>query len=105
MKKSELKIMLDEKKCRIEDVIPSEWIGQGSGFKTYDWENVDLDEIVYIPECAYTSESTDMELVYSKKDFIDICNGDEQLAITIHDAVDWQCPETLYDEWGYNDLE
>ena len=102
MKKSELKQILEEKEGKLEDIIPSEWIGQGYGFKAYDWEKADLDEIVYIPECAYTCEKADIEVVYSKKDFIDLCEGDEELAITLHNAVDWQCPETLYDEWGYN---
>ena len=36
---------------------------------------------------------------YTKQDFVDICNGDEAMARELFDHVDWQMPETLWDEW------
>ena len=41
MKKSELQAIFNKKNCLVEDIIPSEWIGQGYGFKVYEWENID----------------------------------------------------------------
>lgn len=36
---------------------------------------------------------------YTKQDFIDICDGNTEMARELFDHVDWQAPETLWDEW------
>lgn len=112
MKKVELITIFDEYQdsdntaFNLEDIIPSEWIGQGYGYKPdIDWNTVDLDEIIYIPECAYgDNEYDDPTSVYTKQDFLDICGNDND-AEELHSMVDWQCPETLYDELDWDDEE
>lgn len=50
-----------------------------------------------------SSEITDNPYValngYTRQDFINICDGREDLAEELFMQVDWQCPETLWDEW------
>ena len=36
---------------------------------------------------------------YTRQDFIDICDGNETMARELFDHVDWQMPETLWNEW------
>ena len=36
---------------------------------------------------------------YTKQDFIDICDGNAEMARELFIHVDWQAPETLWDEW------
>lgn len=36
---------------------------------------------------------------YTRQDFIELCDGNEKLARELYDHVDWQHPETLWDEW------
>lgn len=112
MKKTELTNMFDE--CQdsentifnLEKVIPSEWIGQGYGYKPdIDWDTVDLDEIIYIPECAYMDNDCKCDpisSVYTKQDFLDICGNDNDAEI-LYSIVDWQCPETLCDELDWDE--
>lgn len=45
---------------------------------------------------------------YTRKDLIDLCNGDELMAKELFDHLDWMAPETLWNEWceeeeQYND--
>ena len=80
---------------KLEDLFPIMDIGQGYGFKNYGaWEEIGPDEVIYIPEYSY-KEEIDIEGIYSKQDFIDLCNGDTDRAYTLFDMVDWQSPETL----------
>lgn len=84
--------------------MPQEWIGQGYGYKKYDfdWENGNPTDIIYIPEYAYYEGDDLIEVprdcAYSKQDFIGICNGDESNALYLFECVDWQFPETMYNE-------
>lgn len=36
---------------------------------------------------------------YTRKDLIDLCNGNEDMAQDLFDHLDWMSPETLLDEW------
>ena len=45
-----------------------------------------------------------MELLYTGKDFIEIC-GTEKMAERIFWFVDWQTPSAAYDEGGWDDEE
>jgi hypothetical protein len=67
--------------------------GQGSIFKSdeafYDTEHPD--RVCYIPELSDTK--------YSREDFLRMCNEQTDLAEELYEAVDWQHPETLLDEW------
>lgn len=51
---------------------------------------------------CYIPELNDIE--YSYNDFLDIALGDEKIAGILFEAVDWQSPDTLVDEW-LNDNE
>ena len=37
---------------------------------------------------------------YTRKDLIDLCDGNESLAEELFDCLDWMTPETLLDEWS-----
>ena len=94
--------------------MPVEWIGQGYGYKETEkeWNDIDDDEIIYIPEYGYNDDHTvSRNDAYTKSDFIkltsDFMNTTdktvqsediEQLAMELFDAVDWQYPESLIDE-------
>ena len=73
--------------------IKREVYGQGMIFKSdeafYDWQHPD--RVCYIPEL---SDST-----YTRNSFLAICNDQTELAEELYEAVDWQHPETLLEEW------
>lgn len=93
------------------DILPPEYeaqpIGQGEGYKIDlgIWnENFDENIVVYIPEYGYDNDGIPKEDdIYSFKDFIDICKGDREKALQLLEDVDWQSPETLYDEYDWDD--
>ena len=97
--------------------MPQNWIGQGYGYKLTEkeWNDLDDDEIIYIPEYAYdTGEETlfvDRENAYTKRDLIQLIrNCDDKfldigrqgqvnrMAKELFEAVDWQYPESLLQE-------
>lgn len=55
-----------------------------------------------IKECI-ASEIEDNTYVaiqgYTRQDFIKLCDGNEKLARELYEHVDWQHPETLWNEW------
>ena len=57
------------------------------------------DQVCYVPELSDGG--------YTRQDFMELCNGQEDFAVECFRAVDWQCPETWVDEqyredeWGY----
>ena len=102
------------------NTMPCEWIGQGYGYKSEkEWNCIDLDEIIYIPEYGYndiTQSTADRENVYSKRDFIQLIrNCDDKfldigrqgqvkrMAAELFEAVDWQFPESLLYEGFFDD--
>ena len=68
---------------------------QGLVYKNFD--NYETGEgICYVPELSDTT--------YTKKDILDICEGNERLARFIFDTIDWQSPETfLHDLYNIAD--
>lgn len=77
---------------------PYEWIGQGYGYKNENYETED--EIIYIPEYAYVDGHA--QYGYSFKDFLDICEGYRKRAEFLFQLVDWQHPESAYDEIDFD---
>lgn len=103
---------------------------QGVYYKDYGaWAN--NDGVVYIPEYGFENEeqnagelfefhakasvanqvtdnpymtTADTGVTYTKQDFLNICDGNEVWAYELFQMVDWQSPETLFDEW-LNDEE
>lgn len=114
MKKSELEMQLKTTGKELMELMPPDTTSQGYCYKTEKrWEDVEPDEVVYIPECAYSSdysmEEGDfwylMDVVYTKQDFVELCKNCSDTtqeeyctAEALLDMVDWQCPETLLDE-------
>ena len=95
---------IEEYKKHIEnDDMPRNWIGQGWGYKdlSFDWDKGNSTDIIYIPEHGYPELDLGFDEYdgYSKNDFIQICDGNETEANALFYSVDWQFPETLYDEW------
>lgn len=80
---------------------PYEWIGQGWGYKNPDYKTED--EIIYIPESAYENEHA--KYGYSFKDFLDICDGDRERAEYLFEWVDWQHPDTAYEDIIWDEEE
>ena len=98
--------------------MPREWIGQGYGYKdiSKEWEDMNPDDIIYIPEYAYEDEEdgtifVSRENAYSKNDFkriiqrldyewrdIGRCVEVNRMAKELFESVDWQFPESLANE-------
>lgn len=98
MKKQELIQELNNG-CLPIEFYPS-YIGQGYGYKAdISIDEVDEDEVVYIPEYGYDDNCPKVDYIYTKKDLLNICKGDESLLEMMWETLDWQSPETLYDEW------
>ena len=56
------------------------------------------DRVCYIPENDDT--------LYTRRDFLNICEGSEEMAGELFRNVDWQHPETLFDEyWDSGEVE
>lgn len=105
------------------NTMPYEWIGQGYGYKVTDvtWDDLNDDDIIYIPEYAYEKEDDGTTLVsrentYSKSDFIRLireldekyldigrCVQVKRMAVELFEAVDWQFPESLLYEGFFDE--
>ena len=97
------------------NTMPREWIGQGYGYKVTDtaWNDLNDDDIIYIPEYGYDKEDdgtvfVSREDAYSKNDFIQLireldekyrdigrCVQVKRMAAELFETVDWQFPESL----------
>ena len=79
-------------------IIQREWLRQGFVFKDESAFTNDPDRVCYIPELS--------DNVYTRRDFVNLCGGQEDFAQTLFHAVDWQHPETLLEDnlhdgiWG-----
>ncbi len=64
------------------------------------------DEVCYMPE--YYAEVNEKGLIvdvdiYTKADFMEICEDIKWQASALYEFVDWQHPETLYDETAWEE--
>lgn len=68
-----------------------EFFSQGWVFK--DWEAFQnrSDDPCYVPELD--------DAVYTRNDFMALCNGQEEIAEELFYEVDWQSPSTLMNDW------
>ena len=95
---------------------------QGWIYKNYDAYENHLDKVCYISEYgfddyyndifhvldSYHNKELDIESLYEEladvsggythKDILNLCNGQEEVAITVFDTIYWQYPETYIDE-------
>ena len=93
-------------KINTDGTIEKEFHVQGFVYKDFDAYTQNQEAICYVPE--FTNED-DTENVYTPQDFLYLAEelfttneyeGDPQvLADMLFESVDWQCPETLLDEW------
>lgn len=97
-----------------------EYVYQGVIYKDYDAYKSG-NGVCYIDEYGFENEEQNMnelfefaakkgvasELVdnpyfakkgYTRKDIIEVCEGDEKEADFIFETIDWQSPESIYDE-------
>lgn len=72
--------------------------GRGVIYKNWEayYDKDHPDRVCYIPELS--------DSLYTRQDFLDICNGQPEIADRIFDGVDWQSPETLLEEQWYEEL-
>ena len=76
-------------------VIERDFYRQGNIFKDEEayLDKEHPDKVCYIPELS--------DSLYTRQDFLDMCNGQEDIADRIFEAVDWQHPETyLEEQWA-----
>lgn len=83
-------------------------IGQGYGYKDYTAYVCSNDYVCYIPENCYEFNEKgvpelDIESCYTKSDFIYLSGGNENKALDLFCAVDWQHPECLIDEGFFDE--
>lgn len=77
--------------------LEKDWLMQGYVYKNPNAYFNDLDAVCYVPESS--------DILYTKQDFLDICNGQRDIADYVFGAVDWQHPETYLDElWNEKEL-
>ena len=82
---------------------------QGYVYKSNkDFDELADDEICYVPE--YYDETDENGLLkdvtaYTKLDFMELCDNIKWRAVFIYEGVDWQHPETLYDETDWEEYE
>ena len=68
-----------------------EFFGQGWIFKDWKAFHEHQNAPCYVPELSDT--------VYTREDFISLCDNQEKIAERMFDEVDWQSPSTLMYEW------
>jgi len=73
------------------EIIEREYKGQGYIFKDNEAYYTSLDKVCYIAELS--------DEKYTHQSFLDIAAGDEGLAETLFDMVDWQMPESLLSDF------
>lgn len=72
------------------------WFRQGYVYKNYEAYYKDKSAVCYVPEFPDTA--------YTGQDFLDMCNGQPEIADRVFEAVDWQHPSTYLDEQGDDEL-
>lgn len=76
------------------EVIEREHYGQGMIFKDEEAYKEHPDWVCYVPEL---SDST-----YTRADFLNLCDGNVEMADELFDNCDWQHPESLIEDWVVN---
>lgn len=72
-----------------------EYYNQGMVFKDWDAYQNRPNDPCYVPELSDT--------VYTKEDFLRLCNGQKSFADELFEGCDWEHPETLFEDWRIND--
>lgn len=75
-------------------IYEKEWYRQGFVYKDEEAYLTSKDDVCYIAENDYRED----EQHYNRTDILRIANGDLKMANMIFYLLDWQHPETVYDE-------
>ncbi len=76
------------------EIIDRDYYRQGWIFKDEDAFQNRPDDVCYIPELS--------DEKYTRNDILKILAGDEELAETMFEELDWQHPESLLEDWQIN---
>lgn len=76
------------------EIIDRGYYRQGWIFKDEDAFQNRPDDVCYIPELS--------DEKYTRNDILKILAGDEELAETMFEELDWQHPESLLEDWKAN---
>lgn len=68
---------------------------QGSVFKSFENYLNHPDKPCYVPEFT--------DNVYTANDFLEYCDGQQDLADELFEGVDWQCLESQAEDWVCNE--
>lgn len=71
--------------------LEKEYFSQGWVFKDWGAFRDEMDAPCYVAELDDT--------VYTRRDFLELCNGQEEIADELFEELDWQSPCTLFNEW------
>lgn len=71
-----------------------EYYNQGMIFKDWDAYQKRPNDPCYVPEMSDT--------VYTREDFLHLCNEQEEFADELFGGCDWQHPESLFEDWEVN---
>ena len=88
-------------KCEVDEngeiiKLEREYFRQGYIYKNPNAYHNDKSAVCYVPELS--------DSLYTGQDFLDMCNGQPEIADHVFDAVDWQHPESYLDEQGDDEL-
>lgn len=78
------------------DGFQKEWYGQGNIYKDWDAYYKNLPLPCYAPDDEVAHGNTDW---YSPKDFLRIARGNKTIADRLFEYVDWQHPESVFEDW------
>lgn len=76
------------------EVIEREYYGQGMIFKDEEAYKNYPDRVCYVPELS--------DITYTRQDFLNLCDGNVEMADELFDNCDWQHPESLLEDWIVN---
>ena len=76
------------------EIIDRDYYRQGWIFKDEDAFQNRPDDVCYIPELS--------DEKYTRNDILKLLAGDEELAETMFEELDWQHPESLLEDWKAN---
>lgn len=82
------KLELDENRNIVK--LDREWLVQGYVYKNPNAYFNEPEAVCYVPELS--------DSLYTRQDFLDMCNGQEDVADHVFNAVDWQHPESYLEE-------
>lgn len=84
----------ENKECDMPEVIEREYYGEGMIYKDEEAYKEYPERVCYIAELS--------DGKYTRKDFLDLCGGNEKMADELFNNCDWQHPESLIEDWVTN---